>query len=190
MLKDLSKRTPSQKKADRETLAKLSLKEIRRRQDLLIPLQRLSFEKYEKAKIRRDTAAEKAALIEAANYDEREEDLIEAIMIKEFSQEKMKKMASNPSETYPYEVIHATKWSKGGNGEKKSRLVVIKYSPQKAGYQFAVRWQTPVGDNGPTFGGSSFSNERAAHDAFLKRYLEHNETYKKGNISHLPGIAK
>jgi len=90
MVYDLSKRTLSQKNADRETLSRLSLKELRKRQDSLIPLQRLSFEKYEKARLRHDKTAEKAAIIERGNIDEREEDLIEAIMIREKSQ-RMKK---------------------------------------------------------------------------------------------------
>lgn len=96
-------------------------------------------------------------------------------------------MASNPNESGSYDVIHASKWSKGGKGEKKTRLVVIKFRGKKS---FAVRWQTPTGDNGPTFGGSSFQSEEKAHESFMRAYLRHNGKYKNGNISHFPGIAK
>ena len=98
-------------------------------------------------------------------------------------------MSTNPNETYPYDLIHATRWSKGSTIEKKTRLVVLKFRKGE-GYKYAVRWQTPSGDNGPTYGGAAYPSERSAHDAFMKVYLEHNEFYKKGNTSHLPGIAK
>jgi hypothetical protein len=58
------------------------------------------------------------------------------------------------------------------------------------GWKYAVRYQTPMGDNGPTYGGAAYPTEQSAHDSFMKRYLEHNELFKKGNASHFPGIAK
>lgn len=80
-------------------------------------------------------------------------------------------MATNVNEPHPYDVVHATKWSKGGRGELKSRLVVLKYKPASnvARHGFAVRTQAGRGgDNAPTFGGATFPSQRAAHDAFLR----------------------
>jgi len=73
-------------------------------------------------------------------------------------------MATNPNETYPYTIVHATRWSKGG--------------------------QTDGGENGPTFGGSAYPSREAAHAAFMREYLAHNTIYRAGTISHLPGVAK
>ena len=66
------------------------------------------------------------------------------------------------------------------------RLVVIAYVGRTHG-SFAVRWQDK---SGATFGGYSYETARTAHDAFMRKYLEHNESYRDGNISHLPGIVK
>lgn len=99
-------------------------------------------------------------------------------------------MSQNPNETYPYDVIHATRWSKAKAGvERPTRLVVLKFRKTE-GWKYAVRWQTPSGDNGPTYGGASYPTEQSAHEAFMRKYLENNELYKKGNPSHLPGVAK
>lgn len=92
----------------------------------------------------------------------------------------------NPNESLPYRILHATRFSKGGRGEKPMRLVVIAYIGRKYG-AFAVRWQDK---SGATHGGYSYEDARTAHDSFLHRYLEHNESYRPGNISHLPGIVK
>lgn len=88
----------------------------------------------------------------------------------------------------PYRIIHATKWSKGGRGEQRTRLIVITWPGNKIGHgNYAIRWETA---DGATYGGYSFDTQRSAHDAFLHKYLEHNESFRPGNISHLPGIAK
>jgi hypothetical protein len=102
-------------------------------------------------------------------------------------------MSTNPNEPYPYDIVHATRWSKGSNGERKSRMVVLKYNPPagiKMAHKYALRWQTDGGDDGPTFGGGTFATREKAHERFWKEYLDHNEQYRKGNISHLPGVAK
>lgn len=101
-------------------------------------------------------------------------------------------MATNPNETYPYTIVHATRWSKGGQTERKTRLVVLKfnYPAGSTKYPYAVRWQTDGGENGPTFGGSAFPSRKSAHDAFMKAYTDHNAVYRAGTISHLPGVAK
>lgn len=96
------------------------------------------------------------------------------------------KPQTNPNESLPYRILHATRFSQGGRGEKPMRLVVIGYIGRKYG-QFAVRWQDKDGN---TFSGYSYETSRDAHNAFMRRYLEHNESYRPGNISHLPGIVK
>ncbi len=101
-------------------------------------------------------------------------------------------MATNPNETYPYTIVHATRWSKGGQTERKTRLVVLKfnYPAGSTKYPYAVRWQTDGGENGPTFGGSAYPSSETAHAAFMREYLAHNTIYRAGTISHLPGVAK
>lgn len=103
-------------------------------------------------------------------------------------------MATNPNENGPYEVIYATNWSKGDKIELKSRLVVIRFKDINKPMRFAVRWQyqssTGCNDNAPTHGGGSFSSKRTAQEAMWKNYLNHNDQFKKGNPSHLPGMAK
>jgi hypothetical protein len=92
------------------------------------------------------------------------------------------------AEQRKYRIIHATKWSKGGGIEVKSRLVVLAFTPVlEHRDNFALRWQN---EDGATWGGSAFTTNEQAHNAFLRRYLEHNATYRAGNISHLPGIVK
>jgi hypothetical protein len=101
-------------------------------------------------------------------------------------------MATNPNETYPYTIVHATRWSKGGRAERKTRLVVLRFNLPAGStkYRYAMRWQTDGGEDGPTFGGGAYQTRRAAQDAMMKTYLAHNAVYGKGSISHLPGIAK
>ena len=101
-------------------------------------------------------------------------------------------MATNPNETYPYDIVHATRWSKGGKAERKTRLVVLRFNLPAGStkYRYAMRWQTDGGEDGPTFGGASYPSRRSALDAMMRLYLEHNELYRAGTISHLPGIAK
>lgn len=101
-------------------------------------------------------------------------------------------MATNPNETYPYDIIHATRWSKGGKAERKIRLVVLRFTLPTGStkYRYAVRWQTDRGEDGPTFGGSAYPSSEAAHAAFMREYLAHNAIYRAGTISHLPGVAK
>ena len=57
-------------------------------------------------------------------------------------------MATNPNETYPYDIVHATRWSKGGKAERKTRLVVLKFNLPTGStkYRYAVRWQTDRGE--------------------------------------------
>lgn len=96
------------------------------------------------------------------------------------------KPQSNPNESGQYRIIHATKWSKKGRIDLPLRLVVLSFVGRQYG-AYALRWQ---GKDGATFGGYSFNTAQEAHDAFLRRYLSHNETYKRGNVSHLPGIVR
>jgi hypothetical protein len=93
------------------------------------------------------------------------------------------KPQTNMNESGSYRIVHATRWSKGGRIDKPMRLVVIAFV--SGGY--AVREQDK---SGATFGGSSFQSKESAHNAFLKRYLNHNESYRRGNVSHYPGIVK
>jgi hypothetical protein len=93
---------------------------------------------------------------------------------------------SNPNESKKYMVIHATAWSKGDKIEQKNRLVVIEYTPKPKYGGYAVRWQL---QNKATFGGASYNSEEAAHNAFLRKYLDHNKDYPKGNPSYLPGLV-
>ena len=67
-------------------------------------------------------------------------------------------MATNPNETYPYDIVHATRWSKGGKAERKTRLVVLRFNLPAGStkYRYAVRWQTDRGEDGPTFGGAAY----------------------------------
>ena len=67
-------------------------------------------------------------------------------------------MATNPNETYPYTIVHATRWSKGGRAERKTRLVVLRFNLPAGStkYRYAVRWQTDRGEDGPTFGGAAY----------------------------------
>lgn len=95
-----------------------------------------------------------------------------------------KKTYTNPNESSPYTVEYASRWSKGGHVEKPMRLVVIGYTKYP---EWAVRWQDKEGN---TFGGYTYRSKEDAHTSFLKRYLEHNDSYKQGNISHLPGLLK
>lgn len=99
-------------------------------------------------------------------------------------------MATNPNENGSYEVVHATRWSIGGRGEQKTRLVVLKFRDTNKSAPYAVRLQTPSGDNGPTFSGGAYKSMAAAHDAMLKEYFRNNSVFKKGNVSNFPGIAK
>ena len=103
----------------------------------------------------------------------------------------MTKFETNPNESGRYKVIHATRWSKGKKGlEKKTRLVVLEHytltGTEVRGY--AVRLQTAP--DMATYGGSSYQVKENAENAWLRKYLEHNEMYKTGNVSHLPGLAK
>lgn len=115
-------------------------------------------------------------------------------MVKRTAQKRMKNKYRNEAQGR-YRIIYATKWSKGGRGERRTRLIVIAFPIKNRGRgdpfshfgKFALRWQTP---DGATFGGGSFNSREDAHHAFLRRYVEHNENYRKGNISHLPGMAK
>jgi len=66
------------------------------------------------------------------------------------------------------------------------RLVVIQLVGRKFD-EFAVRWQDKTG---ATFGGAAFGTKQQAHNVFLKKYLEHNESYGPKNVSHLPGILR
>lgn len=93
-----------------------------------------------------------------------------------------KKTYTNPNESSSYIIEYATLWSEGGRGEKPMRLVVIGYTKYP---EFAIRWQDKTG---ATFGGYSYQEKKNAHNAFLRKYLEHNDSYKEGNISHLPGL--
>lgn len=91
-----------------------------------------------------------------------------------------------------YRIIRASKWSKGKrNLEKPMRLVVIGFKHGKGQFaefgKYAVRWQDKMG---ATFGGSSYNSKEDAVAAFWHKYHEHNESYRPGNISHLPGIAR
>ncbi len=99
-------------------------------------------------------------------------------------------MARNPNERGPYIITHATKWSKGSELELKTRLIVLKFINANKPMRYAVRWQTGRGDNGPTFGGASYGSDETAHMVMLKQYLSHNKSYREGNPSHLPGMAK
>lgn len=92
----------------------------------------------------------------------------------------------NPNESFPYRVVHATKWSKKSHIERPMRLVVIQLVGKKFD-EFAVRWQDK---NGSTYGGASFHSKEQAHNAFLEKYLNHNKCYGPKNISHLPGLVK
>lgn len=91
------------------------------------------------------------------------------------------------NESRKYRILHATKWSTGNSIEVPSRLIVIAFTPTYDHGNFAVRWQNR---DGSTYGGGSSNTREAAHNMFLKKYLEHNESYRKGNPSHLPGIVK
>lgn len=86
-----------------------------------------------------------------------------------------------------YRILHATKWSKGGRGEVRTRLVVIAFSKIIGYGDYALRMQNY---DGATYGGSAYNTAREAHTAFLRRYLQHNESYREGNVSHYPGIVK
>jgi len=87
-----------------------------------------------------------------------------------------------------YRLLHYTKWSKGGGIEVRSRLVVIAFPSVKGEFgKYAVRYQNY---DGATWGGASFNSHEEAHRAFLEKYLDHNRSFRKGNISHLPGIVK
>jgi len=94
-----------------------------------------------------------------------------------------KKTYTNPNENGRYTIEYATLWSEGDRGEKPMRLVVIGYKREYP--EFAVRWQDK---SGATFGGYTYQEKETAHNAFLRKYLEHNDSYKKDNISHLPGL--
>ena len=98
----------------------------------------------------------------------------------------MSEFQTNPNESLPYRILHKTHWSKKGRIDKAMRLIVIQYAGRKYG-QFAVRWQDK---NMATFGGYSYETKMDAHNAFLKKYLDHNTSYGPGNVSHLPGIVK
>lgn len=91
------------------------------------------------------------------------------------------------NESRKYRILHHTKWSKGGGIEVPTRLIVIVFTPAREHGNFAVRWQSY---DGATFGGDTFNTKEGAHNAFLRKYLEHNSMYKAGNVSHLPGIVK
>jgi hypothetical protein len=93
----------------------------------------------------------------------------------------------NTNESQPYKIIHATKWSKGGRGEKRTRLIVQEYAQKNPFGKWAVRWQSY---DGATFGGGALNSKETATNMFMKKYAEHNDSYKKGNISHLPGIVR
>jgi len=75
----------------------------------------------------------------------------------------------------------------GNDVELKTRLIVIEFTPKSKVGNYAVRMQT---NDGATYGGGSFETHEGAHNAFLRRYLEHNASYGKGNPSHWPGIVK
>jgi len=45
----------------------------------------------------------------------------------------------NTNESQPYKIIHATKWSKGGRGEKRTRLIVQEYAQKNPFGKWAVR---------------------------------------------------
>jgi len=91
----------------------------------------------------------------------------------------------NTNESRPYVTLYKTGWSRGGRGEVRTRLIVITFL-KKLGYgDYALRWQNY---DGATYGGGSFDHVADAYHAFIKKYAAHNEMYKKGNISHLPGL--
>jgi len=96
------------------------------------------------------------------------------------------KPQTNPNESLPYRILHATRWSKGGRGEKPMRLVVIGYIGRKNG-PYAIRWQDK---SNATFGGYSYETRENALDGFINYYKRHNQSFGPGNISHLPGIVK
>jgi hypothetical protein len=93
-----------------------------------------------------------------------------------------KKLYSNPNESGKYSILYATNYSKGNQIENPMRLVVIKYERNS---EFALRWQDR---SGATYGGYSYQTKEQAHNAFLRKYLDHNQAYRKGNPSHLPGL--
>jgi len=96
-----------------------------------------------------------------------------------------RKLYSNPNESGQYYIKYATQFSRGNKIEIPMRLVVIEYETAVHRGKFAVRWQDKKGN---TSGGYSYDTEREAHNAFLRRYLDHNDSYKEGNPSHLPGM--
>ena len=98
----------------------------------------------------------------------------------------MSEFQTNPNESGTYRILHATKWSKKGAIDKAMRLVVLGFVGREHG-GYALRWQDR---SGATFHGASFNTRNEAHNAFLRAYLRHNESYGPRNISHLPGIVK
>jgi hypothetical protein len=96
-----------------------------------------------------------------------------------------KKAYTNQNETGSYSIEYATNWSPGNDVEISLRIIVMKYLTGHHALSYAVRWQNRQGD---TFGGYSFEGKETAHNYFLKKYLDHNASYRKGNPSHLPGM--
>jgi hypothetical protein len=94
---------------------------------------------------------------------------------------------SYANESRKYKILNHTKWSMGNDVELKTRLIVIEFTPKYEHRNFAVRMQT---NDGATYGGDSFETYEGAHNAFLRKYLDHNASYRKGNPSHYPGIVK
>ena len=88
-----------------------------------------------------------------------------------------------------YTVLHATGWSRGKKGlEPRMRIIAVMFPSVKGEFgKYAVRYQNW---DGATFGGGSCNSKPQAFEVFKKKYHEHNASFRKGNISHLPGIVR
>jgi hypothetical protein len=88
-----------------------------------------------------------------------------------------------------YHILHMSRWSRGKKGlEPRARIIAIMFPSVKEEFgKYAVRYQNW---DGATWGGGSCNSKPAVFEAFKKKYYEHNASFRKGNISHLPGIVR
>lgn len=88
-----------------------------------------------------------------------------------------------------YVILHATKWSRGKKGlEPRTRIIAVMFPSIKGEFgKYAVRYQNW---DGATWGGGSCNSKQEVHEIFKRKVHDHNASFRKGNISHLPGIVR
>ena len=89
----------------------------------------------------------------------------------------------------PVTIVAATKYTSGGRGENPWRYVVLKWDKGTSAHPYSRHMQVNDGVNPNAF---YYGHYHCTFDDALKDMVktmnESNDTYRIGNISHIPGM--